>query len=428
MKKLGRPRSATPVSRNGRLWARHGIRQPDGSYRRQWFDLGTSNPAVAAAKNAQIIQRLNAGEVIEPEARASIAEIETFNQAADRICRQRQKDGTGVSDQVQRLRDYVRPHIGRMRVTDIRAGHLQEVLEKACDLGKSKETLTHIRKEMKCIFQALWREEQIPENPCQKGKVLIPKRAKDDGRPRQILTDEEFLQFVGCALVPRTIRMMALCSRMLGGMRTSDLHAWDWSHIDTKAWATARVKRAKTRGWGFMEIPETLGFALEEWWFNHGEPKAGPVFPVTRGPNRGKRRGKIGYARMLRVYLLRAGVTRKELHESTEWSRRVDFHSFRRAYASALGDADVNAQTAMKLTGHTKLETHLRYVTRLRPVGAPAAAIPVLPAGNGNKAYRAGARVDKSGVNHEKVCKNNDLANCGPGVVHNVCRPVGISE
>jgi hypothetical protein len=58
--------------------------------------------------------------------------------------------------------------------------------------------------------------------------------------------------------------------------------------------------------------------------------------------------------------------------------RPLDFHSFRRAYNTALADANVNMQTAMRLAGHRNAFTHMRYVMRTARLAAPTAALPTL--------------------------------------------------
>ena len=55
--------------------------------------------------------------------------------------------------------------------------------------------------------------------------------------------------------------------------------------------------------------------------------------------------------------------------------RSIDFHSFRRAFSTALAELDVSAQRAMHLAGHSDLRAHARYVMeseamKLIPVGA----------------------------------------------------------
>lgn len=81
------------------------------------------------------------------------------------------------------------------------------------------------------MLDDLWRDEVIAENPAK--RVRVPKGAHVDGRKRIILTDAEFNAFMACPDVTPELHTMAIVSRTFGGMRTSDLHAWDWSHVDT---------------------------------------------------------------------------------------------------------------------------------------------------------------------------------------------------
>ena len=238
-----------------------------------------------------------------------------------------------------------------------------------------------------------------------------------------------------CAEVPEDVYLMALASRAFGGMRTSDLHAWDWHHVDLEAFASAEVYRPKTDGEddaeGVLErlvIPELLRPPLRAWWDRWGRPSSGPVFPIMRGKRAGERQGKRSHVREFRRGLWAAGVHRplqgflealgelraaeaaveparalgrrawweakrarrqaeeraKELdsvQSDTERTRAVDFHSLRRAYATALAAAGVNVQQAMALAGHRDARTHARYVelAQAGPLEIPERALP--PAG-----------------------------------------------
>ena len=53
---------------------------------------------------------------------------------------------------------------------------------------------------------------------------------------------------------------------------------------------------------------------------------------------------------------------RDPLYYETASTLPVDFHSFRRAFASALAEAGVNVQHAMHLTAHSDPRVHARYV------------------------------------------------------------------
>jgi hypothetical protein len=65
------------------------------------------------------------------------------------------------------------------------------------------------------------------------------------------------------------------------------------------------------------------------------------------------------------------------VHHDTDLTRRTDFYSLRRAWVGALASSGLNAQTAMRLTGHRSMATHMRY--EVRPVlEVPEAAVPLL--------------------------------------------------
>jgi hypothetical protein len=105
----------------------------------------------------------------------------------------------------------------------------------------------------------------------------------------------------------------------------------------------------------------------------------GPVFPSRRGKSKGgfKTARGNGFAGRLRRGLLKAGIVRHEVHKDTPTTLRCDFHSFRRAFASALAGAEVSAQHAMKLTGHSDAKVHARYVMNTAAMRAiPPHALP----------------------------------------------------
>jgi hypothetical protein len=70
---------------------------------------------------------------------------------------------------------------------------------------------------------------------------------------------------------------------------------------------------------------------------------------------------------------------RDPLYFETETTLPVDFHSFRRAFSTALAEAGVNVQHAMHLAAHSDPRVHARYVMRTAAMRTvPAAALPVL--------------------------------------------------
>jgi integrase len=253
-------------------------------------------------------------------------------------------------------------------------------------------------------MRAAWEEELIDENPV--ARVRVPRMAEVK-RARMILTDDEIARYIASPNAKRVdMKVMSLASRTEGGMRTGDLTRWDWTMIDRDGFAECTIPRAKKGLPQQLEIPEVLRPFLRAWWEGHKSPNAGPVFPGLRGRHRGTARADRGtsFAGVLRRELLRAGIVRHDcdgscsrkdsptpcpnfasdpLYNDTPTTQRVDFHSFRRAFNTALAEAGVNVQQAMHLAGHSDPKVHAMYVMSTRRMQQiPAAALPQLPAGS----------------------------------------------
>ncbi len=304
--------------------------------------------------------------------------METFEEAARRIVGEQLADNIpSAPARLSRLERWAFPVIGALPVTEVKPGHISGLLADAAALGRGSTTIVHFRGDLSTTFAELLREEAVTRNPA-KAELIRTPVGEDDDRKRTILRDEEFAALVQAPTTPAQLRIMAICSRAFGGMRTSDLQAWQWDHVDLVEWAWAEVPRPKTtkrRKPGApalpalerIDLPETVAADLHAWWQERGGPTSGPVFIFPAA--------KYSFARDLRQALLDAGVDRHELHHDTERSRRVDFHSFRRAYSTAIANSGLNAQSAMQLTGHKNLKTHMLYVVP-ESLQIPAGAVP----------------------------------------------------
>ncbi len=169
--------------------------------------------------------------------------------------------------------------------------------------------------------------------------------------------------------------------------------------------------RKKTARPQRIEVPESLRPILRDWWTRAGKPTTGHVFP----PLRGKRAGKdektgvthaktgVSHAEAMRRDVQAAFTAHRkananvpaevldtfcpaakqprwiELFEKTEFTRPMDFHSWRRKFVQALADMGMNAQQAQKLAGHSDLAAHERYLrTSARTLQIPSGALPDL--------------------------------------------------
>jgi integrase len=255
----------------------------------------------------------------------------------------------------------------------------------------SRQSLVHIRAVLVRVMGDAMRDELIDVNRA--ALSTVPDSAPRDGRPRAVLLDDEIAALLACPSVDVEIKMLVLVSRTVGGLRAGDLNALDWQAFGP-GFATLTFIRSKTKKKRPMpethEVPADARTWLEAWHTAHGSPEAGAVFPVRRGPRAGatKAEASHGYARKLRKALLKAGITRPELHrKDLPTTRRVDFHSTRRAYATAVGD-HAQALEAAALIGHASPVMTMGYQDRTRVRVLPGAAVPVLPPAPTNLATR----------------------------------------
>jgi integrase len=337
----------------------------DGIRVRKCVSLHTDVRQVAEARAARLLSGADPSTASAPE---------TFERAARRVVARQGIVTAG--ERLSRLERYAFPSFGALTVTALRPAHIRGALETAVRAGLSRTTVTHLRDDVSTILDALWRDELVAENWAL--RVTVPAEARTDGRPRVLLTDPEFQLFQESPVVPEELKLMGLVARVLGGMRTSELHAWDWRHVDLEGWLTAEVPRPKTRTVTRLALPDMLVGPLHLWWLQQAAPRSGPVFPDRSGGRHGKRSWARELRRALWMAEIRRGLTRQTccLQSDTPETRRVDFHSFRRAYNTGLAAAGVNVQQAMKLAGHRNPATHMRYVALAEALEMPEAALP----------------------------------------------------
>lgn len=377
------------------------------------YFLSTHSRPLARRRMARVIADLEAGKVLGEN---DAARSETFVEVAARVNAQRAQDGVkSAKNEMARMRAYAFSTLGSVDVTKIEASMINEALDECKRLGKSRQTTAHLKMDLVNVFAALKREGAIKVNPVK--EAALPKFPDTVVKERAVLTDDELARYLAwehpqprhreAALERQT---MACVARMFGGLRTGDLHALKWESLDAESgrfefgWAP----RQKTAAPQLLEIPAMLRPLLRDWWERRGRPQEGPIFAARKGKRVGSEKKKTSHAEALRRDLERAfglvtwketgqdrkgnpmgaweptaGRTRtrrdRELFEPTEFTLPVDFHSWRRAFAQALADADVNAQQAQALTGHASSSVHGRYLRNARKMRRlPAGALPSL--------------------------------------------------
>jgi integrase len=404
---MARARTGTLELRKG-IWHAVLTVDRDGRAVRDRYNLDTTDRPTAERRKVKLLADLAAGRTVD-EASVRAGAPDTVKAYADSIG-ERLSEGDRAN-----LRLHVLPGLGSMFLSDVQPAHVKAVRDKVIAAKVRRGTAGKVLGAARRLFAGAVEDELLEQNPA--SDVRLPKQRGADReivKPRAILTDPEIVRFLMCEDADLEVRTLAAVSRMEGGMRTSDLHAWTWSMLDLDAFASCTIPRTKTAEPTVLEVPEMLRPVLRGWWERAGRPVAGPVFPVRKGDRAGERKARANsYAERLRRELFRAGVVRLSpvevplrrqgqrsdlgkqpgstmpapnprdpLYFETDTSLPVDFHSFRRAFNTALAVAGVNVQKAMKLAGHSDAATHMRYVMaapEMRQI--PDAALPQLPRG-----------------------------------------------
>lgn len=357
----------------------------DGERVRKTVELGTRDRVVARCKRA----RLLTGEHAPERGSAPL----TVSEAAAGTFKRWEADGVSTApERESMLRRYAlgpacpvtcenkhahviaaEHHIGDRSVTSIAVADIEAILSAVRDAGMAKQSVAHMRFYLTSIFDDLRRRKIIASNPVADARSPRVKRTK---KRRAVLSDEEIRQLLAHPTVDIEIKMLVLLCRTVGGQRAGDLNALRWSAFG-EDFATCAVPRGKTDTPQVLIVPHIVRPFLGWWHAGQDFPNDGPVFPCRRGKRAGepKKPGNMSYAARLRRELVKAGVDRYELHHETTATRPTDFHSIRRAYVTALGLANVNAQTAQLLAGHSDAHTHMRYYLP-DVVALPDAAIP----------------------------------------------------
>ncbi len=375
---------------------------------RKWVCLHTDSKPAARRKLTRLLNQPDDADVNEV-AKAP----ETYAELADRVGKRRKVEGIAdIESEHGRERLWIIPEIGHLAVASIKGEHIAGVYERARAGGKSLSHLRHLRSIMRSRFDVALEDESIQSSPM--SRVRIPK-AKTDRRERAVLTDPELALYLAWQHPDKNRRLavlerqtMSAIARVFGGLRTGDLHTLQWKHFDAPHFTIGIAPRKKTERPQRIEIPEMLRPILLDWWKTTVEAKAEKdepvsvlVFPALRGDRAGKgEKRHVSHARAMRRDLGRmfgletwnpakgrfeatAGREKspreRELLDETDFTRPVDFHSWRRAFVQAVAGTGLNAQQAQKLSGHADLSAYDRYLrSTSKTLTIPIEALPDL--------------------------------------------------
>ncbi len=121
---------------------------------------------------------------------------------------------------------YLKKPLGKMRLTDIRAEHLQKILNGMCEKGYAEDTIKTTSCVMSGIFKQAFKNELIPKNPF----LLVTKPKGKAKKNRVVFTPEQqaiYMQYAEKSYL-RNLFQLAICT----GMRNGELSGLLWQDVD----------------------------------------------------------------------------------------------------------------------------------------------------------------------------------------------------
>jgi len=252
----------------------------------------------------------------------------------------------------QALRLRILPDLGALKLSEIRRGDLQDLVDRLVAAGHDPSTVRNTMLPLRVIYRRAANRGEVPVNPTQ-GLELPAVRGR---RERIAAPDEARLLLAALPPDDRAVWATALYS----GLRLGELRALAWEHVDLDA-NVIRVRRAY-------------------------DPKAGFITPKSRAGTR-----IVPIARALREHLvahrLRSSADSELVFPSRTgrpfepasinkraqraWHsaglQSISMHECRHTFASLMIAAGVNAKALSTFMGHASIQITLDRYGHLFP-------------------------------------------------------------
>lgn len=319
------------------------------------------------------------------------------------------KSGTltkrGKEDYIKALNNHVVPRIGRMKLSEIKATHIDKIVLHLLDEGKKPKTIRNIFNTIRSCFDYAFRKDFIRENPCLRCEPL-PKVER--GSEIHTFTEDQVRRFLNDALtrkyeirikghtrkyengsgqeftvneytehrsVPLQFRAYFTLA-VYGGFRRGELIGLNWEDVDPEN-KTIRIRQAvslsdegqylkdpKTEaGKRTIKVPEVCFDLLDEWKKEQKilSLKLGTAWEGYRGKDFDKNpvfiQNDTGKRMNVQTPSAKFHSILKAYNQTVDEADRlpmIRLHDLRHTNASHLVASGVDIETVAKRLGHSK--------------------------------------------------------------------------
>src|SRR5215217_599275 len=368
-KRRGNNEGSISRRKDGRWMGRYTVHTADGTKQRAVY--GKTRADVSQKLTKAMADR-DSGIVYDDK---NLTVREYLNRWLSDAVRGTVRDSTYSRDKYL-VTNHVKPSIGRVKLKNVNALHLQSLYRERLDSGLSGSTVQKIHHVLhKALTQAM-RWDLIPRNPADSVKAPTP-------TPKEMhpLSALEARQLLEAARGDRLEALYVLAVHT--GMRRGELLALKWADVDLDL-ATVRVRRTLTRGEdgrGYV-----MGAATKSGKGRHVRftPRAVEALKRHRA-RQAKEKLKVGglYRDQDLVF---AGEGGNPINPSNLRNRsfkplleraglpRITFHDLRHTCASLLFQRNVHPKFVQELLGHASVAITLDTYSHMLPgMGSEAA-------------------------------------------------------
>jgi integrase len=257
---------------------------------------------------------------------------------------------------------YVRPHLGAMRLAEVKRRHVQNLADRLVAEDAAPSTVRNALMPLRVIFRRALRDDEVSVNPCDGLELPANRRRRE-----RVASRED----VGALIValPEPFDRALWATALYAGLRRGELLALRWSDLDTTE-GVIRVERAydpkageyvkpKSRaGVRRVPMPSALRHALLEHRVASGIPDAEAlVFGVKGQPFDDEE--------------VRARAAEVWAEAKLE---PIGLHEARHTAASVMIAAGVNVKALSEFLGHSSITTTLDLYGHLLPGSLAEAA------------------------------------------------------
>lgn len=329
----------------------------DSAGRRHYHSEVFHGPAKAAETHLrQLLTRRSQGEPLKATDETVEQFFEQWLASIQRTVRERSSDHYASI-----VETYVKPELGKLRLVDVRASHIEALYARMAGRGLSGTTARYVHTLLRSAFKLAKKRDLIRQDPLE-----TVKPPKADSREMNAMKPEEAKRFIDHAMQTREGAMFLFALQT--GARPAEYLGLKWEDIDWRE-KTVTIRRSLVvnarREWRLTEpknrtsiralnLGDSLCAALQDHrtrqledrmkagkdWRDHGF-----AFATENGePYR------LDTARSRFRFILRfAGL-----------SEKFRLYDLRHTFGSLLAGAGVNIKTIAEVMGHSNIQTTLK--------------------------------------------------------------------